>query len=186
MTDKEHPTSVDVDVEQATAEKAVLNQHVDKAAKFLIEGEHYPPLSPEAERKLIRKVDWIMIPMVRLSPEQYVCELNTHCSSQLFITATLGAVDKVALGTAAIYGLRTDTHLVGQQYSWLGSILSLGVGLLISMCKATKLISHRPWQECFPPRILSIGFPLPNTFAHAVWAGQPWRSSWPRPRTGAH
>jgi ACS family allantoate permease-like MFS transporter len=61
---------------------------------------------------------------------------------QLFITATLGAVDKVALGTAAIYGLRTDTHLVGQQYSWLGSILSLGA--LAGMFPSSYLIHRLP------------------------------------------
>jgi hypothetical protein len=44
------------------------------------------------------------------------------------MTATLGAVDKVAISTAAIYGLKDDLHLVGQQYSWAGSILFLGVG----------------------------------------------------------
>src|SRR5258708_3289294 len=27
---------------------------------------------------------------------------------------------------AAIYGMKTDTHLVGQQYSWLGSIFYFG------------------------------------------------------------
>lgn len=40
------------------------------------------------------------------------------------------SIDKVALGTAALYGLREDNNLVGQQYSWLGSILSLGVSLI--------------------------------------------------------
>lgn len=44
-----------------------------------------------------------------------------------FIDTTWFSIDKVALGTAALYGLREDNHLVGQQYSWLGSILSLGV-----------------------------------------------------------
>lgn len=43
------------------------------------------------------------------------------------MTATLGAVDKVAISTAAIYGLETDLNLVGQQFSWAGSILSIGV-----------------------------------------------------------
>lgn len=47
------------------------------------------------------------------------------------MTATLGAVDKVAISTAAIYGLEDDLHLVGQQYSWAGSILSLGVSLVL-------------------------------------------------------
>lgn len=30
------------------------------------------------------------------------------------------------LAYAAVYGLKTDTHLVGQQYSWLGSIFYFG------------------------------------------------------------
>ncbi|CAO2658031.1 Nn.00g072910.m01.CDS01 [Neocucurbitaria sp. VM-36] len=62
MTTNHNPP--DLDVEQSTDEKNVLSQHVDKAARFLVEVDAYPPLSPEAERKLIRKVDWIMIPIV--------------------------------------------------------------------------------------------------------------------------
>ena len=43
-------------------------------------------------------------------------------------------IDKVALGTAALYGLEKDNNLVGQQYSWLGSILSLGVSHTLALC----------------------------------------------------
>ncbi|CAI6336261.1 unnamed protein product [Periconia digitata] len=114
---------VGMDVERRPDEKIALDSQIDKAAKFLNETQEYPPLTPEQEKKLIRKVDWIMIPI-------------------LFITATLGAVDKVALGTAAIYGLRTDTNLVGQQYSWLGSILSLGA--LVGMFPSSYLIQRLP------------------------------------------
>ena len=61
---------------------------------------------------------------------------------QLFVTATLGAVDKVALSTAALYGLREDNNLVGQQYSWLGSILSLGA--LVGMFPSSYLLHKFP------------------------------------------
>ncbi|KAJ4386139.1 hypothetical protein N0V93_009032 [Gnomoniopsis smithogilvyi] len=44
----------------------------------------------------------------------------------LLFTATLGAVDKVEIGTASLYGFQTDNHMHGQEYSWLGSILPLG------------------------------------------------------------
>ena len=47
-------------------------------------------------------------------------------------TATLGAVDKVEIGTASLYGFQEDNNMHGQQYSWLGSILPLGVRPLIS------------------------------------------------------
>ncbi|CAK7221359.1 hypothetical protein SEUCBS140593_004544 [Sporothrix eucalyptigena] len=78
-------------------------KNTDEAALYLATAEHYEPLSPEAEKKLKRKMDFILLPM-------------------LFLIATLGAIDKVALGTAALYGLRTDNHLalVGMfPSSWL-------------------------------------------------------------------
>jgi ACS family allantoate permease-like MFS transporter len=109
----EKAISMDVEPQRSLDQKLGKSEHIDRGASFLAEAQEYAPLSPEAERRLMRKVDWIMIPM-------------------LFITATFGAVDKVALGTAAIYGLQTDAHLHGQQYSWLGSILSLGVCIVRS------------------------------------------------------
>ncbi|KAH8749465.1 major facilitator superfamily domain-containing protein [Hyaloscypha finlandica] len=95
----------------------------DKAAGFLLTAEGYGELTPEAEKSLKRRIDWFMIPM-------------------LFLVATLGAVDKVALGTSALYGLSTDNHLVGQQYSWLGSILSLGA--IVGMPLSSYLIQRLP------------------------------------------
>ncbi|EEH34956.2 hypothetical protein PAAG_06003 [Paracoccidioides lutzii Pb01] len=65
------------------------DKFLDQAAIYLRHAGDYPPLTSDAERKLVRKIDWIVVPM-------------------LFLTATLGAVDKVALGTAALYGLRED------------------------------------------------------------------------------
>ncbi|KAL2832543.1 fungal-specific transcription factor domain-containing protein [Aspergillus cavernicola] len=93
-------------------EKQVASEAIDEAARYLAHHSGHAPLSPEEERSMMRKMDWILLPM-------------------LFMTATLGAVDKVAISTAAIYGLETDLHLVGQQYSWCGSILSLGVSIIV-------------------------------------------------------
>lgn len=109
-TSSDVPTVVpgqEVGLDEISPEKSVANG-ADKAANFLLHTEEYEPLSSKEEKKLKRRIDWIMIPM-------------------LFLIATLGAVDKVSLSTAALYGLRGDNNLVGQQYSWLGSILSLGV-----------------------------------------------------------
>ncbi|KAK2753872.1 hypothetical protein FQN55_000236 [Onygenales sp. PD_40] len=85
----------------------VAEMVVDQAAVYLSRAGEYPPFTPEAERRMVRKIDWFMIPM-------------------LFLTATLGAVDKVALGTSALYGLRESLSLQGQDYSWAGSILPIG------------------------------------------------------------
>ncbi|KAK6198640.1 putative MFS allantoate transporter [Scheffersomyces amazonensis] len=83
----------------------------------------YPDISEDEEKKIIRKVDFILVPM-------------------LFFTATMGAVDKVSLSTAAIYGFKEDNNLVGQQYSWLGSILF--IGSLVGMWPMSYILSKYP------------------------------------------
>ncbi|CAH0022359.1 unnamed protein product [Clonostachys rhizophaga] len=98
-------------------------KNTDEAAAYLTNAEHYEPLTPAQHKKFMRKVDMILLPM-------------------LFLVATLGAIDKVALGTAALYRLREDNDLVGQQYSWLGSILSLGA--LVGMFPSSWLIHRLP------------------------------------------
>lgn len=35
----------------------------DLAARFLLNAEGYGNLTPEAEKKLLQKIDWVMIPM---------------------------------------------------------------------------------------------------------------------------
>ncbi|PWY86784.1 allantoate permease, partial [Aspergillus heteromorphus CBS 117.55] len=104
---------------------------MDQAAEYLAQSSTYPPMSPEDEKRLIRKLDWILVPM-------------------LLLTATLGAVDKVAISTAAIYGLEEDLHLHGQQYSWAGSILSIGsiVGMLPSSYLVQRLPSAKYLSSC--------------------------------------
>tara|TARA_R110002060_G_scaffold38628_1_gene49892 strand:+ start:1405 stop:1626 length:222 start_codon:yes stop_codon:yes gene_type:complete len=46
-------------------EKLVVTENADKAAGFLLNTEGYAELTPEAEKRLKRKIDWFMIPMVR-------------------------------------------------------------------------------------------------------------------------
>ncbi|RDW61824.1 uncharacterized protein DSM5745_10496 [Aspergillus mulundensis] len=79
-------------VEAPEPEKQDVTKAMDEAAQFLAHNAGFEPLSTEEEKKMIRKMDWILLPM-------------------LFMTATLGAVDKVAISTAAIYGLEDDLHL---------------------------------------------------------------------------
>ena len=42
-----------------------MTENADKAAGFLLNTEGYAELTPEAEKRLKRKIDWFMIPMVR-------------------------------------------------------------------------------------------------------------------------
>lgn len=62
-------------------------------------------ISKQEEKKLLRKIDWILIPLIS-------------------VTCILAAVDKVIISNAAIYGMETDTHLTGNDYSWVGSVSS--------------------------------------------------------------
>ncbi|KAJ6035617.1 Major facilitator superfamily domain general substrate transporter [Penicillium canescens] len=60
---------------------------------------------------------------------QYRCvllKIDLVVMPLIVIAMTLAFLDKNGLAYAAVYGLKTDTHLVGQQYSWLGSIFYFG------------------------------------------------------------
>lgn len=61
----------------------------------------------EAEKKLVRKINYTLLPFV------FAC---------VFIQFT----DKSTLGISAVLGIIQDTHLSGSQYSWLGSLFYLG------------------------------------------------------------
>ncbi|RAH85568.1 major facilitator superfamily transporter [Aspergillus japonicus CBS 114.51] len=57
----------------------------------------------EQYNKLRKKIDWIILPLMWvISGTQYA--------------------DKASIATQATFGMRADTHLAGQQYSWLTSI----------------------------------------------------------------
>ncbi|KAF3396975.1 hypothetical protein DPV78_007846 [Talaromyces pinophilus] len=126
---------------------------MDQAAIYIAQtATRYPPLSPIEERKLIRRIDWILVPM-------------------LLLTATLGAVDKVAISTAAIYGLRNDLHLTGNQYSWAGSILYFGcvVGMWPSSYVLQRIPSAKYLASCsFGWSVLSLLIPACRNFAHLM------------------
>ncbi|CAN8104760.1 unnamed protein product [Discula destructiva] len=78
----------------------------------------------EAEAKrVLRKIDLRVMPV-------------------LFVTYFLQYLDKNSLNFAATFGLKTGTHLVGQDYSWLGSIFYLGY--LIAQFPASYALQRLP------------------------------------------
>lgn len=81
------------------------------------------PVTDAESKKLLTKIDWALIPL-------------------LSGTVILAAVDKVIISNAAIYGMTADTHLVGQQYSWVGSIFYFGY--LIAEFPAAYLVQRLP------------------------------------------
>ncbi|SMR54054.1 unnamed protein product [Zymoseptoria tritici ST99CH_3D1] len=65
------------------------------------------PIDPEEERKVVRKIDYMILPYLA------VCYVFFY-------------VDKTTLSYAAIFGIREDLNIVGTQYSWLSSIFYFG------------------------------------------------------------
>ncbi|KAK0474513.1 hypothetical protein IW261DRAFT_1649351 [Armillaria novae-zelandiae] len=62
------------------------------------------------------------------SPEQYKklkCKIDWHLLPLMWLCFGLQAADKAVLGIMAIFGLREDTSLIGQQYSWLTTVFYL-------------------------------------------------------------
>lgn len=62
-----------------------------------------PRYTPEEEAKVIRKLDWNVIPL-------------------LFLLYTLSVLDRTNLGNAKIAGLEDDIDIHGIRYNWLGTI----------------------------------------------------------------
>ncbi|ORY25474.1 major facilitator superfamily domain-containing protein [Naematelia encephala] len=124
-----------------------LNEEADRkydtAAAFFVDLASRPDandlMAPwtEAEEKAVRrKLDLTVLPMVTLS---------------LF----LGGTDKVILGTAATYGLRSDLHLVGQQYSWASSIIFFGS--MLTVFPQTWLCQKFPTGKIFAFNVFFFG-----------------------------
>ncbi|TVY84922.1 putative transporter [Lachnellula suecica] len=76
----------------------------DRAAELLQNANETVVVSPEDNARILKKIDLTILPIM----------LAVYFLQQL---------DKSTLSYASVFGLQTDAHLVGQQYSWLGSIV---------------------------------------------------------------
>ncbi|KAJ3498468.1 hypothetical protein NLG97_g1108 [Lecanicillium saksenae] len=84
--------------------------HRDAAAMLLIKLGRSPNervyVSPKDDARVLRRIDWALLPL-------------------MLAVYFLQALDKATLSYASIFGLIEDTNLVGDQFSWLGSIVFL-------------------------------------------------------------
>ncbi|EGV66382.1 hypothetical protein PSN45_003019 [Yamadazyma tenuis] len=99
---------------------------LDAGAKYLIDHPQYADYTPEEARKLLWKIDLMLIPMMT-------------------IIITLAAADKIVISNAAVYGMTADLKLVGNKYSWVGSIFYFGY--LIMELPANLLIQKLPVRK---------------------------------------
>ena len=116
----------DTESSQEKGEASTLYGEHDVAAKFLaglspeIRDE---PITPEEARRLLWKIDLIILPI-------------------LAVSVLMAAVDKIIISNAAIYGMVEDNHLVGNQFSWIGSIFYFG--FLVAEWPGNILIQKLP------------------------------------------
>ena len=76
----------------------------DRAAQLLKEAGHSVIVTPEENKRILRKIDLAILPII----------LVIYC---------LQSLDKTALSYASVFGLIDDLHLEGQQYSWSSAIV---------------------------------------------------------------
>lgn len=77
----------------------------DKAAQFLKQANQSAVVvTPSENARILRKIDLHILPII----------LFVYC---------LQSLDKTTLSYASVFGLIDDTHLVGEQFSWLGSVV---------------------------------------------------------------
>lgn len=94
----------------ARDEAAPVESHRDAAAMLLIKLGRSPDerisVSPFDDARVLRRIDIALLPLM----------LSVYF---------LQALDKATLSYASIFGLIDDTKLVGDQFSWLGSVVFL-------------------------------------------------------------
>lgn len=113
-----------------------LGRDADVAAQFLASLDPSivnEPITKEEARRVLWKIDLIILPLLALS-------------------VIISAVDKVIISNAAIYGMREDTHLVGDQFSWVGSIFYFG--FLIAEWPGNVLIQRLPIRSFYAITVL--------------------------------
>ncbi|KAK5994121.1 putative transporter [Cladobotryum mycophilum] len=76
----------------------------DKAAQFLKQADHTVIVTAADNKRVLRKIDLHILPII----------LFVYC---------LQSLDKTTLSYASVFGLIEDTNLVGEQFSWLGSVV---------------------------------------------------------------
>ncbi|ODV58979.1 allantoate permease [Ascoidea rubescens DSM 1968] len=132
--DANHINSLD-DLEQDQAIKCVVSLHgrkINFRAKDMDEAMQYAEESKgidyteEEDRKLVRKLDWYILPLV-----------VALMSCQL--------MDKTTNSYASIMGLKDDLKMVGDQYSWVGS--SFYFGYLFAQFPINYLLQRFPLSK---------------------------------------
>jgi hypothetical protein len=81
-------------------------------------------------------------PYTKALAKRVIRKIDLRILVIMFITYNLNFMDKTILSSAAVFELEEDNHLVGKQYSWVGSIFYFGY--LFFEYPTTVLIQNLP------------------------------------------
>ncbi|CDK27133.1 unnamed protein product [Kuraishia capsulata CBS 1993] len=118
----------------------------DDALQYAAESENLV-IDPVYEKKLVRKIDWYIMPMIAILMS---CQM----------------MDKTTNSYAAIMGLRTDLHMSAEEYTWVGS--SFYLGYLVFEYPAGVVLQKWPLSKVLTAAILIWGIVL---MCHAACQG---------------
>ncbi|KAJ4213708.1 hypothetical protein NW759_010704 [Fusarium solani] len=101
------PNSPSLGATTSADEDKRSRHELDLATQYLRDHQEWADYDHLEAKKVRQKIDWRIMPL-------------------MVVTNTIGAVDKIIVSNAALYGMIEDTRLVGQQYNWMVSIFYLG------------------------------------------------------------
>ncbi|TVY34905.1 putative transporter [Lachnellula subtilissima] len=96
-------------------------------------------------------------------------KIDLRVLSILMVTYVLQYLDKNCVNIASVYGLKKDTHLKGQDYSWLTSMFY--IGYLVFQFPFGYLLQHFPTGRLLSLTIIAWGVVLITTPACTSFAG---------------
>lgn len=102
----EHRERIDA-LEDPTEWSKVSLRGDGDVAQTLFASQAHEPIDPAEEARVVRKIDLMILPYLAV------------CYAFFYI-------DKTTLSYAAIFGIREDLKIHGEQYSWLSSIFYFG------------------------------------------------------------
>ena len=130
---------------QEPAVSKVNTYDADKALAVLeMEGGRVYTVDAKINKRIKRKVDMCLLPV-------------------MYFTYFLQYLDKTTLSYASIMGLQADTGLVGNQYSWLGTVFYFGY--LIAEPLANRLMQKLPLGKFTAANTILWGIVLSCTAA---------------------
>jgi len=122
----------------------------DEAMKAFADHGESLSMTPEEEKRLLRKIDLNLMPM-------------------LCIVYGLNYLDKTTLSYASIMGLQKDIHLQGTNYQWLGSMFY--IGYLAWEYPTNRLLQRLPLAKWSSFNIIMWGLTLCCMAATSNFAG---------------